>query len=88
MAENKKQLTPEELWEQAGFSNNYLFWKILTTYPDVCKRLIEILLHIEIDHIEQPEGEETFDIDLESKGVRFDVFIKSENKIFDLEMIW
>ena len=48
--------------------------------------MLEILLHIEIKRIEIVEGEEVFDIDWESKGIRLDVYVKGDDKIFDLEM--
>ena len=75
-----------DAWENATLSNRFLFYKIMTSNPDVCQHLLEILLHIEIDHIEPPNGEQTFDVDAEAKGVRLDVYTKSNGRIFDLEM--
>ena len=53
--------------------------------PDVCKELLEILLEIEIDHIEM-HGEETVEIDFGSKGIRLDVYAKNAKQAFNLEM--
>ena len=53
--------------------------------PDVCKRLLEILLEIEIDKIEM-NTQEVIDIDWQSKGIRLDVYAKNSNQVFDIEM--
>ena len=53
--------------------------------PDVCKRVLEILLEMEIDRIELRQEDEIF-ADFESKGIRLDVYGKNESEIFDLEM--
>ena len=37
-----------EKWEDLTFANNFLFCKILESEPDLCKQLLELLLHIEI----------------------------------------
>ena len=53
--------------------------------PDVCMELLEILLEMEIDHIEM-RGEETVEIDFGSKGIRLDVYAKNSTQAFNLEM--
>jgi predicted transposase/invertase (TIGR01784 family) len=53
--------------------------------PDVCKELLEILLEMEIDHIEM-RSEETVEIDFGSKGIRLDVYAKNNSQAFNLEM--
>ena len=78
-------LTPEEKWEKATIANNFIFYKIMRNNPDVCKELLEILLEIEIDHIEI-RSEETVEIDFGSKGIRLDVYAKNASQAFNLEM--
>ncbi|MCR5766429.1 MAG: Rpn family recombination-promoting nuclease/putative transposase [Treponema sp.] len=78
-------LTPEEKWEKATIANNFIFYKVMRNNPDVCKELLEILLEIEIDHIEI-RGEETVEIDFGSKGIRLDVYAKNTSQAFNLEM--
>ena len=46
------QLTPEQKWNSATIANNFIFYKVMSSHPDVCKELLEILLEIEIDKIE------------------------------------
>ena len=82
----EKMNSIEESWENATFANNFLFCKILENEPDLCKQLIELLLHIKIDHLEPPQSEKMIKESFDSKSVRFDVYTKDEKRIFDLEM--
>jgi len=81
----EKQLTPQEKWDRATFADNFIFYKVLHENPEVCKELLEILLEIEIEHIEMYQ-EEQFKIDYESKGIRLDVYAKNEENAFNVEM--
>ncbi len=81
----ESELTPEQKWEKATIANNFIFYKIMRHNPDVCKELLEILLEMEIDHIEM-RGEETVEIDFGSKGIRLDVYAKNSTQAFNLEM--
>ena len=81
----ESELTPEQKWEKATIANNFIFYKIMRNNPDVCKELLEILLEMEIDHIEM-RGEETVEIDFGSKGIRLDVYAKNKSQAFNLEM--
>ena len=78
-------LTPEEKWEKATIANNFIFYKVMRNNPDVCKELLEILLEMEIDHIEI-RSEETVEIDFGSKGIRLDVYAKNASQAFNMEM--
>ena len=80
-----KELTPEEKWERATIANNFIFYKVMRNNPDVCKRLLEILLEMEIDKIQMYQ-EETIDIDFQSKGIRMDVYAKNSTQAFNVEM--
>ena len=81
----ESELTPEQKWQKATIANNFIFYKVMRHNPDVCKELLEILLEMEIDHIEI-RGEETIEIDFGSKGIRLDVYAKNKSQAFNLEM--
>lgn len=65
---------------------NFQGEKVLESEPDLCKQLLELLLHIEIDHLEIPQAERALKESIDSKSVRFDVYTKGDNKIFDIEI--
>ena len=78
-------LTAEEKWERADLTDSFIFYKVMTENPDACRRLLERLLHVSIEKIEIL-GEKSLGIDSESKGIRLDVYVKDENRVFDVEM--
>ena len=80
-----EMLTTEEKWERAGLTDTFIFYKVMTENPDACRRLLELLLHVKIEKIEIL-GEKSLGIDTESKGIRLDVYVKDENRTFDVEM--
>ncbi len=83
--ENKKELTPEQKWEQATLANNFIFYKVMRNHQEACKRLLEMLLEIQIESIEM-NTEETIALDFDSKGIRLDVFVKDSTRMFDVEL--
>ncbi len=81
-----RALTLEEKWQQATLADNFIFYKIMTENPDVCKELLEILLGIEIDRLERPLAEKNVKVDYDAKGIRFDVYARDGGRCFDIEM--
>ena len=75
-----------EKWEKAGLSNNFIFNCVMSDNPDLCKKLLEILLDCKIDHIEKPVCENHFQTSICSKGIRFDVYVKDDNNVYDIEI--
>ena len=66
-------VTPAERWEHATLANNFIFYKVMRHHPEVCRKLLELLLDIEVERIELAP-EETIAVAPEAKGVRLDVF--------------
>ena len=85
MEEQKTLIPGFGSWEKATIANNFIFYKIMRHNPDVCKELLEILLEMEIDHIEM-RGEETIETDYGSKSVRLDVYAKNDTHAFNIEI--
>lgn len=67
------------------FSDNFIFCKVLRN-KKLCKKMLEILLSIQIDKIEYIESEYPLDEYYNQRGIRLDVFVKDSDRIFDLEM--
>ena len=81
--EEMHELTPAEKWERATLADNFIFCKVMTANPDLCKELLELLLNIKIERIEIPVAERSFKVDYDSKGIRFDVYVKDgTHKVF------
>ena len=69
----------EDKWKKATLSNNFIFYKVMRDHIPACQKLIEMLLNIEIEHIEI-HTEEVIEIDFEAKGIRLDVY--TDNCLF------
>ena len=85
MIQNQRNLSPEERWENATLADNFIFYKVMRHHPDACKHLLEMLLNVKISRMEM-HSEETIDLDHDKKGIRLDIFVKEENRMYDIEL--
>ena len=73
-------------WEELEITDDFLFGKVMRN-PEICKRTVEAILDIQIDHIEYPEEQKVIDISVDAKSVRLDVYVKdSKDTIYNIEM--
>ena len=62
-------------------------FRLVMERPELCKRLIEIVLDIKIKTLTYLEPEKNLEAKLASKGVRLDIYAEDEaGNIFDIEM--
>ncbi len=54
--------------------------------PGICKRFLEQLLGIEIDHVEYLEKEKTIEEHIDARGVRLDIYMSDGKTVYDCEM--
>ena len=82
----EKQIAKQ--WHDATIQDNFVFSKTMELYPDLCRRLLEIILNTKIREIIYPEREKTIEVRSDSKGIRLDVYVeeKGTNRSFDVEM--
>lgn len=74
-------------WQDATIKDNFIFSKTLEMNPELCRRLIELILNIRIKKINYPEREKVIENRIDSKGIRLDVYVEdNQNRSFDLEM--
>ena len=77
---------PYKDFNELDLTNNFLFLKVMQD-PDLCRKLLEIILDVEIERIEYSEKEKTLDEKLEAKSVRLDVYLKDgRGTVYDVEM--
>ena len=72
-------------FEELTFADDFMFNKVMHD-PEICGEVIERLLHIKVDHIVYPEIQKSLQPYYTSKGVRFDVYLKDTDRVFDIEM--
>ena len=69
------------------FSDDFMFYSVLTLNPDLLKELLERILDMEIADIQFSEGQKTMEYCYTGRGIRLDVYAKSKNgKVFNVEM--
>ena len=74
-------------YDELEFTDDFMFWNILVSEPDICKELLELILDVEIIKICQPENQKSIETTYKGKGIRLDVYVNDENgTVYDLEM--
>lgn len=78
----------EKTLDDATIQNNFVFGKTMELYPNLCRRMLEIILNVEIVKIQYPEREKTIEARIDGKGIRLDVYVEAadRNRWFDVEM--
>ena len=78
----------EKTLDDATIQNNFVFGKTMELYPNLCRRMLEIILNVEIVKIQYPEREKTIEARIDGKGIRLDVYVEDadRNRWFDVEM--
>lgn len=72
--------------QELNLDDDFLFAKVMAD-KDICKKVLEKILNIEIERIDVLVSQNTIDNLLESKGVRLDVYVKDNiGTVFCCEM--
>ena len=73
-------------FEELTLADRFIFYKVMQDL-ELCKRLLEIILNVEIERIEYPEGEKTIEVKNDAKGIRLDIYVKDEKAtVYSVEM--
>ena len=73
-------------FEDLTFTDDFMFCKVMQN-PDLCKRLIEMILSDKIGKIAYISVQHNINTYEQAKSVRFDVLVQTENgKFYDVEM--
>ena len=77
----------QKKYQELTFTDDFMFGKVLVNNPEICRRLLEVLLEIKIKKISFPERQKTIEILGDSKGIRLDVYVDDENgTVYNIEM--
>lgn len=72
-------------WEELNFSDNFIFCKVMKD-KKLCAQLLEILLGFKVREINYLESEHPIDEYYETRGIRMDVYVEDNDKIYNIEM--
>lgn len=68
-----------------GFSDNYILCKVMEDEA-ICKEMSRILLGVKPDRIRYIKSENAIGPAYGSLGIKLDIFVKEQDRYFDLEM--
>ena len=72
-------------WENLTLSNDFIFCRVMRV-KELCRGLIEVLLNVKIKEINYIEDQKTINVDHETKGVKLDIVLEGDDKIYNIEM--
>ena len=76
----------EKSYEELTITDNFMFAKVMLN-EQLCKKFLELILHIRIRRIEYYNDEKTLKKFYHSKGIRLDVYLNDEKgTIYNIEM--
>jgi predicted transposase/invertase (TIGR01784 family) len=74
-------------YPKLSFTDDFIFWKTLTSNPELCKSILELLMGVKIRKIVYLEGQKYFQESNDGKAIRMDVYVEDDqNSVYDLEM--
>ena len=77
----------EERWEELTFENDFVFGAVLQSDLDLCRRVLETVLDMPIDHVDLVEAQRSIAAAPDAKAVRFDVYAADgSGAVYDIEM--
>ena len=68
------------------FSDWPMFNRVVEESPDICRRLLEVILDEPLEAVELVIGERAIEPRLGARGVRLDAFVRGSGRIYDVEM--
>lgn len=80
-------MSTRKRYEDLKFTDDFMFCKVLENNPDLCKRMLELILGVKIKKIQRSESQLSIKHTFDGKGVRFDVYIEdTQDSVYDIEM--
>ncbi|MBP3232908.1 MAG: Rpn family recombination-promoting nuclease/putative transposase [Eubacterium sp.] len=77
----------EKTFDELTFNDDFMFCKVLSTNPDLCKELVEMITGRKVSGLPAVNNQLPIKITEDGKGVRFDVYFEDQkNVIYDIEM--
>ena len=73
-------------YSELGFTDDFLFCKILQEDPEFCKEVVETILDVKIRKIIQLDKQQMIEKTPDGRGVRLDVYLEGDSAVYDIEM--
>ena len=74
-------------WEELTFTDDYMFKLVMSKHPKFIKKLLNIILQVNVREIRFHETEKNLKDSYDGHGIRFDLYVEdSDNTVYDIEM--
>ncbi len=74
-------------YSELTFTDDFMFCKVLTANPELCRELLELILAVKIREVRFAEPQKTLEESYDGKGIRMDVYVEDDaNTVYDIEM--
>jgi predicted transposase/invertase (TIGR01784 family) len=74
-------------YQKLTFTDDYMFCRIMQSEPELCRKLIELLIGRPVEKVESIDSQKSISINSDIKSVRFDVYLRDKaGTVIDLEM--
>lgn len=84
---NSSKKMKEKRYEELSITDDFLFCKILSSNPKLCKQLLELILGEEIRELVCQNNQESIKMTLDAKGIRLDIYaIGEDGTVYNIEM--
>lgn len=76
----------EEQYRDLRITNDFMFTRVMKN-PEICKGFLEeVLPEIKISRLEYVEMQKTVESNVDARGIRLDVYVEDEDKVYNIEM--
>ena len=72
-------------YDNIDITNDFMFGYVMSD-PECCKRFLEQILDIQIDHVEYLEKQKTIDMKIDARSVRLDIYMSDGKTVYNVEM--
>ena len=84
---NERIRLREKSYDELGFTDDFLFCRILLENEDICIELVEMITGRKVEKVVHSETQKAIRLTHDGRGVRFDVYFFDEyNVVYDIEM--
>ena len=74
-------------YEDLTFTDDFMFCKVMTTNPELCHELLELILGKKVGAFTRLDQQKPIEMTADGKGIRFDVYSEDDSKtVYDCEM--
>ena len=74
-------------YEDLTFTDDFMFCKVMTTNPELCHELLELILGKKVGAFTRLDQQKPIEMKADGKGIRFDVYSEDDSKtVYDCEM--